>query len=210
MKLAILGSGKMGGTLASLLSRKGYEVMIGSRDAVATEERFSSLPGIQAGSYEQAVEYADTIIIATPWQMTLDILSPLGDMKGKMLIDITNPLSADVSSLVVCSTSSAAEEIAKLKTEAHVVKAFNGINSANLSRPSFSGETVQVFYCGDSEQAKNICSEIIEKLGFAGKDCGALVNARWLETMAMLWIQLAFVEGYGMDFSFKMVQASAA
>ena len=72
---------------------------------------------------------------------------------------------------------------------------FNGVNAANLGNPAFAGGRAQIPYCGDDAGAKGTVCGIIEAIGFEALDCGELKNARYLEALAMLWIQLAFVEG---------------
>jgi hypothetical protein len=84
------------------------------------------------------------------------------------------------------------------------MRAFNGITADNFRAPDFSGEPAQVLYCGDDEDGKDIVQELIAGCGFQPLNCGALTNARYLEAMAMLWIQLAFWEDWGTAFSFRV------
>ena len=203
MRTAILGSGKMGATLGRLIAANGHRVVIGSRRPEAIADRFAAMDSIEVKSQQAAVDEAELIIVATPWAATLETLEALDIPAGKIILDITNPLSADVSELVVRGKSSAAEEVARCLASTRVVKAFNGINAANLDNPAFAGGTAQIPFCGDDAGAKEAVRKLIEELGFVALDCGELKNARYLEAMAMLWIQLAFVEGYGMNCAFK-------
>ena len=203
MRTAILGSGKMGTTLGRLIAVNGHRVIIGSRTPQVIAGRLSAIDGIQVKSQQAAVDEAELIIVATPWTATLETLEALDIPAGKIILDISNPLSADVSELVVGGKSSAAEEVARCLGSTRVVKAFNGINPANLDNPAFAGGTAQIPFCGDDAWAKEAVRKLIEELGFVALDCGELKNARYLEAMAMLWIQLAFVEDYGMNCAFK-------
>ncbi len=202
MNIGILGSGKMGATLGQLFAARGHNVTIGSRMPEKTGVKFSDIDRLTVEKQQVAINNSDLIIIATPWAVTKQVLETLDISSEKIILDITNPLSPDVSHLVVGGTTSAAEEIAHYLNSNLVVKAFNGINAANLEAPDFSGNKAQILYCGDNIKAKGAVKSLIEELGFFALDCGDLKNAVYLEAMAMLWIQLAFVEGHGLDCAF--------
>ncbi len=204
MRIAILGSGKMGATLGRLIAANGHRVVIGSRTPEAIAHRFSVMDDIEVKSQQAAVDGAELIIVATPWAVTLATLDALKIPSQTVILDITNPLSPDVSELVVGGKTSAAEEVARCLGSTRVVKAFNGINAANLDNPAFAGSQAQIPFCGDDAGAKDVVRKLIEEVGFVALDCGELKNARYLEAMAMLWIQLAFVEGYGMHCAFRL------
>lgn len=206
MKIGILGSGNMATALALGWAKHGHEIMIGSRTPTAIKARFSA-QGIAVESHQQALEHGEIIVVATPWAVTEALLQSLNGWHDKIVIDITNALAPDLSELVVGGQNSAAESIARCLAEARVVKAFNGINAANISEPDFYGEAAQVFYCGDDEAAKAAVAVLIEQLGFEAIDTGELRNARYLEGLAMLWIQMAFVQGHVRHFGFKRVSA---
>ncbi|WP_316862024.1 NAD(P)-binding domain-containing protein [uncultured Cohaesibacter sp.] len=125
MQVAILGAGSMGSGLASLIATAGHEVTIGVRDIAkavsATEAVGSSANG---GGIAAASQSADIIILALPYGAVPAVLKAAGDLTGKVVIDITNPITEDFKGLTVGHTSSAAEEIQKL------------IPSASVARPS--------------------------------------------------------------------------
>lgn len=207
MKLAILGTGKMGGMVGKRLAKAGYKVVFGSRDPSLNTKKFSDYRNIFVTSYEDACQQCDVVVIATPWVHTIPLLdSHKDDLVGKIIVDMTNPLSADISHLTAPAMSSSAELIATALEGSMVVKAFNGITADNFSMPDFSGEPAQVFFCGEHVEAKGVAKELIEACGYQAEDCGALSNSRYLEAMAMLWLQLAFWEDKGSDFSFRIVQ----
>ena len=211
MKVAILGTGKMGGTLGMLLASSGIDIVYGSRDAIETKEKFSDYKNIYVTTYSDAIDKSDVIIIATPWAFTIDLLSEFKlKFDGKIVVDMTNPLSPDVSSLTVGGNDSSAERIKDVLPDAHIVKSFNAITADNLPEPICHNEKTQAFYCSDHEDARNTAKQLIEVLGYEPVDCGALTNARYLESMAMLWIQLAFWEDRGSDLRFKMINVAVA
>lgn len=207
MKLAILGTGKMGSAIGKRLACTGYEIVYGSREPQLNMDKFADYGNISVSSYQDACRQCEAAIVAVPWAHTLPLLiSQRENLEGKVVVDLTNPLSADISHLVVPTMSSAAELIAGTLEKSMIVKAFNGITADNFPTPNFSGETAQVFFCGDAAEAKAVAKALINACGYQAEDCGALSNARYLEALAMLWLQLAFWEDKGSDFSFRMVQ----
>ncbi|MEK9134505.1 MAG: NADPH-dependent F420 reductase [Pseudomonadota bacterium] len=206
MHIAILGTGKMGGTVGRRLASAGHKIIYGSRDPNGNSHRFADYPNISVKSYVVASKEGEMAIIAVPWAFALDLVGSLKDeLGGKIVVDLTNPLAPDASHLVVGGADSAAEQIARTLAHSKVVKAFNGITADNFANPRFSGEVAQVFYCGDDGDSKAIVHTLIESCGYQGKECGALSNARYLEAIAMLWLQLAFWEDWGGSFGFKIV-----
>jgi 8-hydroxy-5-deazaflavin:NADPH oxidoreductase len=205
MKVSILGTGKMGSAVGRKLVSAGYDVVFGSRNPGMQGGKFADENRISVKDYAEAAREGDVAIIAVPWAHTLDLIRSLrAELDGKVVVDLTNPLAADISHLVVGGTNSAAEQVAELLSGSMIVKAFNGITADNFQAPRFSGDVAQVFYCGDNLPAKKTVNEIIEACGYEGVDCGALTNARYLEGMAMLWLQLAFWEEWGGNFSFRV------
>lgn len=205
MRCAILGTGKMGGTVGRQLARAGHEVIFGSRAPERHQERFAGLDRVRVASNPEAAALAEVIIVAVPWAYARDLLRGLRTaIAGKTVIDLTNPLSPDVSQLAVGGDDSAAEQLAAVVPEAHVVKAMNMITADNFATPSFSGAVAQSWYCGDDGPARATAHALIAACGYEPVYCGALTNARYLEAAAMLWLQLAFWEDWGPGFSIRM------
>jgi hypothetical protein len=104
---------------------------------------------------------------------------------GKILIDCTNPLAPDLSGLVLGTTTSAGEEIARLAKSTKVVKAFNTIGAANFENPRFGSERASMFICGEDPAAKKVAAKLASELDFDVVDVGPLLASRWLEPLAM-------------------------
>lgn len=205
MKIAILGTGKMGGVVGKRLAAAGHDVVFGSREPKQARLKFSEFPNISVRTYADACKDGEVTIVAVPWAFALALLeSVAAELNGKTVIDLTNPLAPDISHLVVGGTDSAAEQISRVLRGSKVVKAFNGITADNFFTPDFSGDIAQVFFCGDDTKSKQVARTVIEACGYQAQDCGALSNARYLEGIAMLWLQLAFWEDWGSDFSFRI------
>lgn len=139
MRVGIIGAGNMGSAFARRLSAAGHDVFITSRtldEAKRVAETLSE--NVKAIEQSQLAERVDLLIAATPYAEQVDALRNVGSLSGKTVIDISNPLTADMSGLVVGHTTSAAEEIAKALDGAKVVKAFNTI-FAQVRRPAPRG-----------------------------------------------------------------------
>ncbi len=146
-----------------------------------------------------AARSADVVIVATPYAQAADALRALGDLRGKTVIDITNPLTTDYMGLTIGHATSAAKEIAKTVPGAEVVKAFNTVFAQVLQQGADfgSGHTVPVFFAGDSARAKETVDMLIKSIGFSPVDAGPLRNARYLEPLAGLNIYFGYDAGKG-------------
>lgn len=208
MKIAMIGVGHVGGVLGPRWARNGHEVVFGARDpgGERVQKALAAAEGeARAASAPEAVAGAEVVALATPWDATEAIVKALGDLSGKILIDCTNPL-AGRAGLVVGRDNSAAELVAQWAPGAKVVKAFNTTGSKNMASPSYPAGAVSMFICGDDAAAKKTVAGLAEELGFEVVDTGPLMTARYLEPLAALWVHLAYVEGYGPDFAFKVIR----
>ena len=138
-------------------------------------------------------------MLATGYGDAVAALRGVGKLDGQVVIDITNPLTADYMGLSIGHSSSAAEEIAKAVPGAEVVKAFNTVFAQVLGEGADfgNGRQVEVFVASDSERAKQTATAIARSIGFAVVDAGGLKNARYLEPLAGLNIYLGYGAGLG-------------
>lgn len=192
--IAILGTGRIGGTLAKALTACGHDVMLGSRTPYGEERK----------SISQATCVSQIIVLATPFHAAEAVLAQAGDLSGKILVDCTNPFAADRLELTVGRDSSAGEMVAKWAQGARVVKTFNHIGWEQLADPVFPGEAA-MFYCGDDAAAKEAVRSLIKDLRFIPVDAGPLHAARLLEPLGMLWSQLAREQGLGRKIAFALL-----
>lgn len=199
MKITVVGAGNMGSAFVKQLTHAGHEVVVtarhlGKAEAVATANR-----GAVASPVATAAADSKAVILATGFADAFAALRSLGSLRGKVVIDITNPLTADYMGLTIGHHTSAAEEIAKAFPEAEIVKAFNTVfaqvlaTGADLGR----GQTVPVMVASDSPRAKQVATTLSESMGFATIDAGGLKNARYLEPVAGLNIYLGYGAGLG-------------
>ena len=196
MKVALIGAGNMGSGLARLIATAGHTLFITSRNA----EKGRELARFVGATYRDrgVAKDADVVIVATGYADAVASLRSAGDLDGKVVVDITNPLTADYSGLTVGFESSAAEEIQKALPNARVVKAFNTVFAQVLaSGPKLDGETVPVFVAGDDAQAREAVKSLVASLGFNAVDSGGVKSARFLEPLAAMNIYLGYGAGRG-------------
>ena len=183
MKIAIIGNGNVGSGLANVLSKTQHEVgPFGSADDMAN-----------------AVTEADIVILATPYGAVAEIADQ-ADFNGKIVIDVSNPVTEDFSALQLGTTTSAAEAIAALVPGAFVVKAFNTIFAQHYAGDlKLDGQPLQTFIAADDETARDTVKTLAAEAGFEPIDAGPLSTARQLEPLGFLNIQFGYVLGKGTE-----------
>lgn len=199
MKVTVIGAGNMGAAFVKQLARAGHQVTVTARNLEKAQAVAAAHAGVTAAAPANAASASDVIILATGYDDAVNALKGVGDLSGKVVIDITNPLTPDYMGLTLGYSTSASEEIAKAIPGAHVVKAFNTVFAQVLSDGADmgNGQTVSVFVASDSEQASQSAKALAESMGFATVNAGGLKNARYLEPLAGLNIYLGYGAGLG-------------
>jgi hypothetical protein len=193
MKIAIIGKGNVGNALYIGLSRAGHETKFGHRDPSET--------------VADAAKWGEVIILAVPHENAeeaIEKIKPYAD--GKTVIDVMNAVGED-SGLTISCTTSTAEETQKKLPRAKIVKAFNTVFAKNQSTAKVGDEKLTAFIAGDDANAKRTVAKLTSDIGFEPVDCGPLKNARYLEAMGILIINLAFVYGMGTNIGYKLAKA---
>lgn len=207
MKVLVIGAGNMGSGFVKQFAAAGHQVEVTGRDAAKVQsvaEKFGARAVPNAG----AAKDQDVIVLATGYTDAVPALQSVGDLSGKVVVDVTNPLSADYMSLTVGHSTSAAETIAEALPGAHVVKAFNTVFAQVLGAGSDLGsQKVQVFVATDDAAAKNTVKALAESVGFDVIDAGGLKNARYLEPLAGLNIYLGYGAGLGTSIAPAWIKA---
>lgn len=215
MKIAIIGAGKVGGALGKALAKAGHYIVFGVRNPGKgnTHPPLAEIGvGATSMTLPDAARGSDIIVLATPWPAVPDAIKALGDLTGKVLIDCTNPLSLNGDgslSLSLGSSTSGAEEIARLAVGARVAKAFNTYgfeNFADSSYPGYGDLKPVMFYCSDDDEAKAIVDQLAKDIGFEPVDTGGLGMARSLEPLALLWIRLSVRRDRNPNFTWGMLK----
>ena len=197
MQVTIIGSGNMGSALARQLARGGHQVRVAARNVGKATALNGN--GVTVVPIAEAAKDADAIIVATYYNDAAAALASVGSVAGKVVIHITNPLSADFMSLTVGHTISAAEELAKVAPDALIVKAFNTLFAQVIEvGPVFDhDQKASVFVASDHARAKQTATALAQSMGFDVVDAGGLKNARYLEPLAGLNIYLGYGAGLG-------------
>jgi len=189
-KTAIIGDGNVGSAIQKGLQRAGYELKVTGKDPQRVRE---------AGAW------AEVIVLAVPYGSIDETLKELGaGIDGKTLVDATNPLTPDFQ-LAMGFTTSAGEELQKKAPRAKVVKAFNTVFAQTMSTGKAKGQAITLFAAGDDTGAKEQVLALGRDIGFDAVDAGPLRNARWLETLGYLNIQLGYTLKMGTDIGIKLV-----
>jgi 8-hydroxy-5-deazaflavin:NADPH oxidoreductase len=195
MKIAIIGLGNMGKGLAKRLAGKA-ELTVAARDATAASAFAASLKDTSAASISDAIRAADIVVLAMHYGAALE-LAARPDLRGKIIVDMSNPVKPDFSGLLIGHTTSAAEEIQAIAKGSHVVKAFNTIFAGLFDMPASSTANVAVFLAGNDETSVEAVATLASSAGFATEKTGGLDAARLLEPVGMLNIRFGYGLGRG-------------
>ena len=189
--ISIIGTGNMASALAGRALAGGNAVEIVGRDPVKAKELAAALGGATVGMTDTAPA-GDIVILAVPYASAAAVIGQYGDaLHGKVVVDITNPITPDFTGFLTPEGTSGAQEIAKAAPAgAHVVKAFNTLPSDVLAASPAEGHPLDVFIAGDDAQAKADVSAFIESLGLRPLDTGQLPMARALENATLLHLGL--------------------
>jgi predicted dinucleotide-binding enzyme len=190
-KIAMIGDGNVGTALGRGLTRAGYEVRAVGRQPALVKE---------------IAQWGDTVVLAVPYAERLNALREIGEAaRGKTLVDVTNAIK-EQGRFAGSFEKSGAEEVQGAATGARVVKAFNTVFAQNMDTGQVHGERISTFIAADDAGAKKRVHELAAAIGFDPVDAGPLANARWLEALGMLNIQLGYAVGLGPAIGLRLVR----
>jgi 8-hydroxy-5-deazaflavin:NADPH oxidoreductase len=187
--ISIIGSGNMAAAIGVRAAAHGHTVEVMSRDTAKAQALADRIGGAATVGAFGARPLGDIVIVAVLHAAAVDVVTHYGDaLTGKVLVDITNPFDADASGLVTTAGNSVSHQMAAAAPEgAHVVKAFNTIFGGVLAED----QPMDVFFAGDSADAKARVAAFIESLGMRPLDAGGLEMAHALEWAGILLVGLA-------------------
>lgn len=210
VRIAVLGTGSVGRTLASRLLELGHDVVVGTRDPEITAAR-DDAPAAALATYADAVRDADLVLNATSGQVSLEVLGGIGAeaMAGRILVDVSNPLDFSGGfppTLSVVDTDSLAEQIQRALPGARVVKSLNTLTADLMVHPESLPEATSVFVSGDDADAKAVVTDLLAELGHRDViDLGDLSTARGAEMWLPLWLRVMGALGTA-QFNLKIVR----
>jgi predicted dinucleotide-binding enzyme len=224
MKIAVLGTGVVGRTVAGRLDQLGHPVTVGTRDPEATLARTqpdldgltyaawaADHPAVALATFAEAAAGAETVVNASSGTASLDVLGRAGaeNLAGKVLLDISNPLDFSGGfppTLSVKDTDSLAEQIQRAFPETRVVKSLNTLTASLMVHPEALPEPTSVFMSGDDGVAKATVLGLLHELGHTDViDLGDISTARGAEMIMPLWLRLMGALG-SPAFNFKIVR----
>jgi hypothetical protein len=202
MKIAIIGTGNVGGALATAWSKAGHQILLGVRDTANFKgDGLLENPNTSVHSIEEAAQQADAILVATPPQIAENLALTLGDTSGKVIIDSTNAVRTKPENYPT------AFHAFEALTKAEVVKCFNSTGFENMANPDYGHVRLDMFMAGNSQKAKAVAAQLSKDAGFENcHDFGGSDRVELLEKFALSWINLAIFQGMGRDIGVKLVR----
>ncbi|MBI4220275.1 MAG: NAD(P)-binding domain-containing protein [Chloroflexi bacterium] len=188
-QIAIIGTGRMATGLGRGWAGAGHSVTFGSRTPSAHQDLPSQVgPNARVAGHREALRGAEVIVLAIPYREVEGFARANADgLRNKVVIDISNPFrtSPDVRGAGAEITAAA------IGAGARVIAAFKDNFAGTLLEPTDDQSRQRdVHFAGDDESAKRQFSKLVEDLGFRAVDCGKLENARVLDGMVPLMVEL--------------------
>lgn len=204
MKIAIIGTGNVGGALATKWAHHGHEIYLGVRDTSDFKgKELLKNPNTQAFPIEEAVKRSEVILLSTPAPLAADVARSLGDTTGKVIIDAMNIVMGRGPQGF---TNTADAVLANTATR-DVVKCFNTTGYNNMVDPVYDGAALDLFVAGDSARGKAVARQLALDAGFgACYDVGGNDKFGLMEQFAWFWINLAMFQGQGREIGFKLLR----
>jgi 8-hydroxy-5-deazaflavin:NADPH oxidoreductase len=193
VKIGVLGSGPAGKTLATGFLTKGHPVMIGSRNPAKLDEWLREAdPKAESGTFAEAAQFGELVVLSVNGRAAEDVIRLAGieNLTGKIVLDASDPLdfSSGRPGLFVGTTDSLGERIQRLIPDVYVVKGLNIVLADVMINPSLTGGQPDMFIAGDSDEAKQVVTNLLAEFGWPVIDMGGIESARWLEALSLAWV----------------------
>ena len=202
MKIGILGTGNIGGTLGKVWVHAGHQVVFGTRDV--NNPKLQSLLEKAGGNarvdtFAKTLEFGDVLLLAIPWAAVKGVVQEhAASLQGKVILDATNNFSGPVINNV--------NTILNAAPTASVYRAFNALGWDIFANPKFGDVVADLFYCGPEGDNRKVVEVLVDEVGLRPVYVGDLDQVKLLDNLGALWVRLAFQGGMGRQFAFKMVQ----
>jgi 8-hydroxy-5-deazaflavin:NADPH oxidoreductase len=204
MKIAIIGTGNVGGALATQWAKAGHQILLGTRDLSKFEDKhLLTNANTSLHTITESVKNADVILIAAVPQATQAIAEQIKDfVKGKIIIDAMNSVRTKPEGF-----DNSFDALKSYLPESEIVKCFNSTGFENMSNPIYHHEGIDMFVAGSSAKGKETAKKLALDAGFSTCwDFGGDDKAQLLEYFALSWINLAIMQGHGRDMAFKVIK----
>ncbi|MBK9290277.1 MAG: NAD(P)-binding domain-containing protein [Bacteroidetes bacterium] len=204
MNIAIIGTGNVGGALATKWAKAGHNIFLGVQDTKNFKgQKLLKNANTTVHSIQEAVAKSEVILLATPAKATIEVVKSLGDTSGKVVIDAMNIIMKQGPD----GFSNTTDAILAYTQTKDVVKCFNTTGFNNMENTIYSGVSIDLFVAGESEKGKSIAKQLAQDAGFADcYDIGGNDKFELMEQFAWFWINLAMFQGQGRDIGFKLLK----
>ncbi len=204
MKIAIIGTGNVGGALATKWAEAGHEINLGVQNVNGFKgKQLLDNSNTEVFPVAEAVAKSEVILLATPAPVAIEVAQSLGDTSGKIIIDAMNVVTGRGPK----GYSNTAEAILANTQSEDVVKCFNTTGYNNMADPKYQDMAIDMFTCGDSSRGKEIATQLAKDAGFAEcYDIGGNDKFELIEQFSWFWINLAMVQGQGREIGFKLLK----
>lgn len=204
MKIAIIGTGNVGGALATRWAKAGHRIFLGVQDLENFKGKELLInPNTTVHIIQDAVREADLILLATPATAAVEVAQSLGDTSGKIIIDAMNI----VMGRGPAGFANTADALLAHTATRDVVKCFNTTGFNNMADTQYGDMTLDMFVAGDSARGKEAAILLAKDAGFAEcYDVGGNDRFSLMEQFAFFWINLAMFRGQGREIGFKLLK----
>lgn len=204
MKIAIIGTGNVGGALATKWANTGHEINLGVRDVNNFKgEGLLANPNTSVMTIEEAVKSSEVILLSTPAPMAVEVAKSLGDTTGKIIIDAMNIVMGRGPE----GYSNTADAVLDTTQTKDVVKCFNTTGANNIQNTIYGATEIDMFVAGDSERGTKAAHQLALDAGFgACYSIGGNDRFQLMEQFAWFWINLAMFQGQGREIGFKLLK----
>lgn len=204
MQIAIIGTGNVGGALATRWALAGHTIWLGVRDT--TNFKGATLlqnPNTQPLPITEAVQRAEVILLAVTAASTIEVVQGLGNTTGKIIIDAMNIIMGRGP----VGFSNTSDAILAHTQSRDVVKCFNTTGYNNMIQPKYGEQAIDAFVAGDSLRGQEVATKLALDAGFgACYNVGGNDKFQLMEQFAWFWINLAMFQGHGRDMAFKLLK----
>ena len=209
MSIGILGAGNMGRSISTQLGKTGERVVLADRDPAKAEAVVAEIGAgdVGAAGMDDALA-SDVIVLALWYPITIEFAREhAAELRGKVVVDISNPVDESWTRLATDPSTSSAELLAEALPESRIVKAFNTTHAPALVDGQVDEVPLDVLLASDDDAAKSQVSELVRAAGLRPIDAGALDNARLLERLTAFQIELNQRYDLGFRLTFKLLPA---
>jgi len=194
IRIGIVGTGHIGGTLAALWAKAGYELMISSRHPQELRALAQSLgPNVRVGTPQAAAAFGDVVLISVPYGALPQVGRALEhELAGKVVLDTGNPYpQRDGPMALEARRKGTGVASAEYLPGTRLVRAFNAIRARDLaSQAHRAGELVAIPLAGDDPQALAVAQRLVRDAGFEPVVVGGLARAREFDVGTPVYVKL--------------------